>query len=717
MSASATDGELLVVELFTEELPPKAQRRLGQAFADGVAAGLRQRGVVAADATVTPFATPRRLGVSITGVLAVAPDANVVQKLMPLKVASTTGTREGKASDALVRKLGALGRAALAAGFPDARDGADHLYVDTDGKVETVYLRSLAQGQPLERALQDALDDAIARLPIPKVMTYAGAGGYFNDAKFVRPAHRLLALHGSRVVAVHALGLTADRATGGHRFLAAPVIDVPNAIAYVPTLEAEGKVQPHFDTRRAAIADALRAAADGATVLMPDALLEEVTALVECPAVVAGTFDPAFLAVPQECLILTMQQNQKYFALADADGRLLPRFLLVSNLPTPDPAAIRHGNERVLRARLADAKFFYDQDRRTPLASRLPRLASVVFHNKLGTQADRVQRLARLARALAPLVGADVALAERAASLAKADLVTDMVGEFPELQGTMGRYYAQHDGEQPDVADAIAQHYWPRFAGDALPERPVAQAVALADKLESLAGMFGIGSVPTGDKDPFGLRRAALGVLRILVERHVGASLRTLVRHAFDAFDGVPGVARADDALLDFLYERLRGTLRDQGYTAQQVAAVVDPRPDVVADLPQRLAAVRAFEAMPEAQALAAANKRTVNILRKAGDAEAGSSAVDAALLAPGAEQDLHAALEALGPVVSAHLGRGDYTAALVACASARDAVDRFFDDVMVMDADPRLRANRLALLRGVRATMNRVADIALLAA
>jgi glycyl-tRNA synthetase beta chain len=710
-------AERLVVELFTEELPPKAERRLGQAFADGIAAGLRQRGLVVGDATVTPYATPRRLGVSIDAVLPVAADAEVVQKVMPLKVASTTGTREGTASEALVRKLAALGRAGLAAGFPDAKDGPEHLYVATDGKAEMVYLRSVAKGQPLDLALQDALDEAIARLPIPKVMTYAGAGGYFNDAKFVRPAHRLLALHGARVVPVSALGLSADRATGGHRFLGPDIIDVATASAYVPTLEAEGKVQPHFDTRRAAIAEALRAAAGDATVLMPEALLEEVTALVECPAVVEGTFDPAFLEVPQECLVLTMQQNQKYFALADGDGRLLPRFLLVSNLPTRDPAAIRHGNERVLRARLADAKFFYDQDRRTPLASRLPRLRNVVYHNKLGTQAERVDRVQLLARKLAPLVGADVARAERAALLAKADLVTDMVGEFPELQGTMGRYYARHDGEPADVADAIAEHYWPRFAGDALPQRPVAQAVALADKLESLAGLFGIGSVPTGDKDPFGLRRAALGVLRILVERGIGAPLRELVRHAFDAFEAQPMVTRADDALLDFLYERLRGYLREQGYTAQQVAAVVDARPDVVSDLPQRLAAVRAFEAMPEAQALAAANKRTVNILRKAGDAGAGTSIVDPALLAPGAERDLHAALEALGPVVTARLHTGDYTGALVACASARDAVDRFFDDVMVMDDDPRLRATRLALLRGVRATMNRVADIALLAA
>jgi glycyl-tRNA synthetase beta chain len=370
----------------------------------------------------------------------------------------------------------------------------------------------------------------------------------------------------------------------------------------------------------------------------------------------------------------------------------------------------------VLRARLADARFFYDQDRRTPLASRVERLRAVVYHNKLGTQAERVERVRFLAARVAGLIGADPDAANHAAMLAKADLVTDMVGEFPELQGTMGRYYALHDGEPAPIADAIAQHYWPRFAGDALPEGPVAQAVALADKLESLAGLFGIGSVPTGDKDPFGLRRAALGVLRIVIERGLRVSLRALVDGAFAAFNGVPAVKPDAGPLLDFLYERLRGYLREQGYSAQEVSAVVDSRPDVIADLPQRLAAVRAFEAMPEAAALAAANKRTVNILRKAGPEADAAAAVRADLLAAGAERGLHDALQALAPLVESRMAAGDYSGALVACARARDAVDRFFDDVMVMDEDPALRANRLALLKGVRAAMNRVADIALLA-
>jgi glycyl-tRNA synthetase beta chain len=710
-------SDTLLVELFTEELPPKALRKLGDAFAHTLAEALRQRGMLTEGSSVTPYATPRRLAVSITAVRDKAADQEVVERLMPLKVASTTGTRQGAASPALQKKLASLGRGDLAAGFPDVRAGSDHLHIGEDAKGDAVFLTSLAIGPPLARALEEALGQAVERLPIPKVMSYARAGGYYNDVKFVRPAHRLLVLHGTDEVAVSVLGLAAGRITGGHRFLARSDLSIGSAEAYAPTLEAEGKVLPSFDARRDAIVAALREAAGGeATVLMPDALLDEVTALVEWPAVYAGSFDRGFLEVPQECLILTMQQNQKYFALADVRGRLLPSFLLVSNLQTRDPAAIVQGNERVLRARLADARFFFDQDRRTALAARVERLRSVVYHNKLGTQGERVDRLRFLATKIAPLVGADPQAANHAAMLAKADLVTDMVGEFPELQGTMGRYYAQHDGEPADVADAIAQHYWPRFAGDELPQRPVAIAVALADKLEALAGMFGIGSVPTGDKDPFALRRAALGVVRILVERSLAVSLRTLLDVAFDAFAGVAGLQPAHAALTEFLYERLRGYLRDQGYSAQEVAAVVDPRPDAIADLPQRLAAVRAFEAMPQAQALAAANKRTANILRKAGDAATSLGSVDPRLLEPGAEQALFAALEALRPLVDARLQSGDYTAALVACAGAKDAVDRFFDDVMVMADDPALRANRLALLRGVRETMNRVADIALLA-
>jgi glycyl-tRNA synthetase beta chain len=573
-------------------------------------------------------------------------------------------------------------------------------------------LRTLAKGQPLQRGLQEALRESIDRLPIPKVMSYQRPDG--STVKFVRPAHGLIALHGADIVPVSALDLHAGRTTGGHRFLSKGERTIATADAYAVTLEAEGKVIPSFAARRARIVVGLEGAAGDARPIMPDALLDEVTALVEWPVVYAGTFDAAFLTVPQECLILTMQLNQKYFALADDAGRLVNRFLLVSNIETRDPAAIIAGNERVLRARLADAKFFFDQDRRQRLDTRLDKLRSIVYHNKLGAQADRMDRVRFIAAAIAPLLGADKAQVDRAAQLAKADLVTDMVGEFPELQGLMGRYYATHDGEAPAVAAAIEQHYWPKGAGAALPDDAVAQAVALADKLESLAGMFGIGQVPTGDKDPFALRRAALGVIRILIERQRALSLGRLVDTAFASFNAVPGVTPAREAMLDFILERLRGYLREQGYSANQVAAVVDARPDTIADLPSRLAAVQDFAALPEAAALSAANKRIVNILRKNG-AEAAAH-VDHAHLAVGAEADLHAIFARLTPQVDADYGSGDFAGALRALASAKPAVDRYFEEVMVMADDPAVRANRLALLRGVAATMNRVADISKLA-
>ena len=701
--------ETLLVEIVTEELPPKALKSLGEAFASTITSELRKSAILADASTTTGYATPRRLAVAITQVRTKASDTEAVDKLMPVKVALADGTP----TEALRRKLGALGRADLADHF--GKGAGDALHVSSDGKADYVYLRRRVQGATLAQALQHALDAVLSRLPIPKLMRYAAPGRYYNDVEFVRPAHRLVALHGADVVPVHALGLDADRVSSGHRFLARADLPIASAEAYAPTLEAEGKVLPSFAARRAAIVEALEAAALGMRVIMPDALLDEVASLVEWPAVYAGTFDEAFLAVPPECLILTMQQNQKYFALAQDDGALVNRFLVVSNTPAADPAAIVRGNERVLRARLADAKFFYDQDRKTPLAARVPRLSGIVYHNRLGTLGERVARLRSLAGAIAAAMHADVALADRAALLAKADLVTDMVGEFPELQGTMGRYYAQGDGEPRVVADAIAEHYQPRFAGDALPAGPIAQSVALADKLEAMAGLFGIGSLPTGDKDPFGLRRAAIGVLRILIERQVALPLPALIILAFDAFANIATVTPAPDALGDFIYDRLRTHLREQGYTANQVEAVLAKRPERIDLVPQQLAAVKAFESLPEAAALAAANKRIVNILRKSG-AEA-APCVDTARLTEGAERDLSTTFDALAGEVDRHLAAVDYTAALKALASARPVVDRFFDDVLVMADDAAVRANRLALLDRVARTMNRVADISKLAA
>ena len=697
-----THAATLLVELVTEELPPKALKALGEAFASGIFEHLRRTNLHdGAAGDLTSFASPRRLAVSIANVRGVAPARPFMQRILPVNVALDA---EGRPTPALQAKLAAL-----------KLDGADALKRVRDGKLEMLVYEGVAPGVTLAQGLQNALQDAIEKLPIPKVMSYAHDGGYYNDVKFVRPAHRLVALHGAQVVPVTALGLCAGRASAGHRFLARQDIDIVNAEAYVPTLEAEGRVIPSFAVRRDTIAAALRTQSAGATIVMSDTLLDEVTALVEWPVVYAGSFDAAFLAVPHECLILTMQLNQKYFALADAAGALTNRFLIVSNLETRDPSAVIQGNERVLRARLADAKFFFDQDRRRPLETRVEKLAGIVYHNKLGTLRDRVERLRFIARNIAPRIGADPAAADRAALLAKADLVTDMVGEFPELQGTMGRYYAQGDGEPVAVADAIAQHYWPRFAGDALPEAPVGQAVALADKLEALAGLFGIGQIPTGDKDPFGLRRAAIGALRILIEKRIALPLRTLIGLGFQAFNSVATTSAVPEPLADFLYDRLRAHLREQGYSANQVEAVLAQRPERIDLVPDQLAAVKAFEGLPEADALAAANKRIVNILRKS-ETDA-AMAVDRGRLSDGAERDLWLAFQHLTPVVDAHCAKGDYTEALKALATAKPVVDRFFDDVMVMADDPEIRANRLALLRGVAATMNRVADISKLAA
>jgi glycyl-tRNA synthetase beta chain len=698
MSSTAT----LIVELFAEELPPKALKRLGDAFADGLATRLRGEGFLADDSAVTGYATPRRLAVSITNVRAVAPDKPFKEKLLPVNLAFDA---QGNPTPALLGRLKAkqLSHIDLAT-----------LTREPDGKTESLFYVDIAKGGPLSGALQAALDDVLARLPIPKVMSYAAPGSYFNDVKFVRPAHKLLALHGTDVVEVRALDLPAGRVTGGHRFLSRGEVTIATAEAYAPTLEAEGKVVPSFAARRAKIVVGLEGAAGNATPIMPDTLLDEVTALVEWPAVYQGTFDAAFLEVPQECLILTMQLNQRYFALADAAGKLVNRFLLVSNIETLDPSAIINGNERVLRARLADAKFFFDQDRRRSLESRLPKLAGIVYHNKLGSQADRATRVAAVAQSIAALLGADADKARRAASLAKADLVTDMVGEFPELQGLMGRYYAEHDGEATEVSAAIEQHYWPRFAGDALPSGPVAQSVALADKLDTLAGIWGIGLVPTGDKDPFGLRRHALGVLRILLERSLPLDLTALLGYAVAQFP--TGTVGPDTAtqIYGFMLDRLRQLLRDAGAQANEVEAVLADNPARIDLVATRLKAVQGFAALPEAAALATANKRIVNILRKSGGEAA--PAVDRSRLADGAEHDLFMAFQKLAPQVETAFEEGNFTGALRALATAKPAVDRYFDDVMVMVDDLAIRANRLALLRGVAATMNRVADISKLA-
>ena len=696
----------LLVELFVEELPPKALKKLGEAFASVLALSLKAQGLCTEASSTTPFASPRRLAAHITAVRAQAADKAVSQKLMPVAVGLNAA---GEATPALLKKLASVGADVSA---------VSNLKRQMDGKAEALYFDSLVTGATLAEGLQKALDEALAKLPIPKVMQYQLADGW-SSVNFVRPAHGLVALYGDDVVPVRTLGLNAGRSTHGHRFEASvDPIELKDADHYAQQLEAQGAVIASFAARRDEIVRQLNAAAakQEREPIEDDALLDEVTALVERPNVLVCEFEREFLDVPQECLILTMKANQKYFPLLDAAGKLTNKFLVVSNIRPEDPSRVIQGNERVVRPRLADAKFFFDQDRKRTLESRVDGLDKVVYHGKLGTQGERTGRVRTIAKAIAANAFLYENLgkqADRAAWLAKADLLTDMVGEFPELQGVMGGYYALNDGEDQDVAEAIEDHYKPRFSGDSLPRGKVGVIVALADKLETLVGLFGIGQLPTGDKDPFALRRHALGVIRMLTYVPVPIGLEQLVALSVPAFG-----ARINDPtvpLIAFIHERLAGSLREEGYSAPEVDAVLSRPPAQLADLKGRLMAVRAFAAMPEAASLAAANKRVGNILKKS-DGEV-AEYVNSSLLTEPAEAALHAALLDVQSRAGLAFDLGDYTASLKALAALKTPVDAFFDTVMVNAEEPALRANRLCLLAILHTAMNRVADLSKLAA
>ncbi|GKT15193.1 glycine--tRNA ligase subunit beta [Acidovorax sp. SUPP2522] len=754
----------LLVELFVEELPPKALQKLGDAFAGVLFEQLQAQGLAAPGSRLTAFASPRRLAAHITEVAPQAADKAVSQKLMPVAVGLDAA---GNATPALLKKLAALGADASAVAA---------LRRVPDGKAEVLFHDSTVRGATLSEGLHKALQESIAKLPIPKVMRYQLASGCeqpgWTSVSFVRPAHGLVALHGTEVLlSVKALGLTAGNTTHGHRFEAAvdPVV-VTSADSYAQQLAEQGAVIASFAERRAEIVRQLQAAAarvgGGVRPIEDDALLDEVTALVERPNVLICEFEKEFLDVPQECLILTMKANQKYFPLLQADGRLSHQFLVVSNITPADASAVVQGNERVVRPRLADAKFFFDQDRKKTLLSRVESLSKVVYHNKLGTQGERVERVRAIAKAIAEQLFAGIgthhtdldsaegeiardyllSCVDTAARLSKADLVTDMVGEFPELQGIMGGYYAANDGLAHEVAHAIEDHYKPRFAGDELPRENVGVIVAMADKLETLVGMFGIGNLPTGDRDPFALRRHALGVIRMLVERELPLDLHKLLEKVYEVMDklldqiglkeqaklvvkssGQEKVAdvttyRQLDTLTpelveDFMYDRLAGSLREQGYSAQEVDAVIALRPQRLSLVQKQLAAVRAFAELPESPALAAANKRVGNILKKAEVAGPVDPHVNPDLLQEEAEKNLYAALQRFVPEADAQFDAGDYTASLQTLAVLRAPVDAFFDDVMVNAEQLDLRLNRQGLLKRLHVAMNRVADLSRLAA
>ncbi|MBK9236206.1 MAG: glycine--tRNA ligase subunit beta [Rhodoferax sp.] len=721
----------LLVELFVEELPPKVLKKLGEAFAAVLGEQLKAQGLSGADSVVTAFASPRRLAAHISHVWLKAEDKAVQQKLMPVAVGLDA---QGAATPALLKKLGALG-----ADLSDPARAVAALKRAPDGKAEALFYDSLVTGATLDSGLQKALEEAIRLLPIPKVMSYqletdCDMPGW-TSVNFVRPAHGLVALHGSTVVPVTALGLKAGNITQGHRFEAAksPVV-LPDADSYAATLARDGAVIASFAERKVEIARQLAAAAarvgQGAHPIEDDALLDEVTALVERPNVLVCQFEREFLDVPQECLILTMKANQKYFPLLDGAGRLTNQFLVVSNISPDDASAVIGGNERVVRPRLADAKFFFDQDRKKTLESRVPALDKVVYHNQLGIQGLRMERVRAIARDIGHQLGGEVwaVAADTAARLAKTDLVTDMVGEFPELQGIMGGYYARHDGLSEDIAFAIEDHYKPRFAGDALSRTQVGLVVALADKLETLVGMFGIGNLPTGDKDPFALRRHALGLIRLLTERDLPLRVDQPYRYcdALGAWCPQARCNRVQDALDGFFADRTlvinpetksrllefirpaRGSLRRRANRCGIGLAAAG-----FGDVPKRLAAVRAFAALSEAAALAAANKRIGNILKKAPEVDAHVSEV---LLKEPAEIALHKAMKDVLPKANAQFDAGDYTASLQTLAALRAPVDAFFDGVMVNADELDLRLNRQGLLKSLHDAMNRVADLSRLA-
>ena len=585
------------------------------------------------------------------------------------------------------------------------------MYKRQDGKSETFFYEATVKGVKLEDVLGQIVGEALKKLPIPKVMRWGD-----SDVQFVRPVHGLVMLHGEHVVSGEVLGLKSGNTTLGHRFLSDGAIVLASADEYETKLESVGKAVVSFARRRDIIAKALQAKADelGAKVKLIDALVDEVTALVEWPVIYVSEFESEYLEVPQECLILTMQANQKYFPLFDANGKLQNRFLIVSNMAVADPTNIITGNARVVRPRLSDARFFFEQDKKNGFVSRAMKLGSVVYHNKLGSLGDRAQRLGVVAAFVADKLGADTNQARNAGLLCKVDLLTDMVGEFPELQGIMGRYYAQHEGAKPDVAEAMEQHYRPRFAGDVLPESNVSCAVALADKLDALVGFFGIGQVPTGDKDPFGLRRAALGVLRILMEKPLPLDLAELIAETAKAFPtGMLAAAGFEAQVHDFMLDRLRGYLRDAGHAQDAVEAVLVQRPTRIDLVPAKLEAVKKFVAHDAALALAAANKRIGNILKKA---EGAIPEPDVALLQEAAEKALFERVIQLAPLVKSHVTNGDYTDALLALSGVRAEVDRFFDEVMVNVDEPLVRANRLGLLKALFDQLNAVADISKLA-
>lgn len=680
----------LLIELGTEELPPTALRKLSEAFTQGVAEGLAQAGFETG--SVHSYATPRRLALLIKGVPASQPDRDVERKGPSLKAAYDAEGKPTKALEGFARSCGV---------------GVDELAQEETDKGAWLVFRSNEKGRPLADLLQGIVEQSLAGLPIPKRMRWGD-----SDAEFVRPVHWLVLLHGAEIIAAQIMGLTSSRETFGHRFHASGALALSEAGAYAEQLRSDGFVLADMDERKNVIRQQVEVAAAelGGQVVIDEALLEEVAGLVEWPVAVVGEFDVEFLQVPSEALIKTMQDNQKYFAVLDAEGKIKPYFITISNIDSKSPEKVKAGNERVIRPRFSDAAFFWDQDNRQPLDAFLLRLDQVVFQKKLGTTGEKSQRIARLSEYIAQQLGVETKAASRAALLSKCDLMSDMVGEFPSLQGVMGRYYALASGEEAGVAAAIEEHYMPRHASDALPASVTGQIVAISDRLDTLVGIFAIGQKPTGEKDPYALRRAAIGVLRILIECRLDLDLEVLIAQAAELLSDKVDADKARAEVFDFMLERLRAYYSDREVPIDVFEAVSALRPGRPLDFDQRIKAVSAFRALPEAASLAAANKRVGNILKKSQVAVSGS--VDAGLLQEEAEKALHKQLVTLRPEVEALFDAGDYEQALRRLSALREPVDSFFDAVMVMVEDEAIKNNRINLLAQMSALFLRAADL-----
>ncbi len=687
------DRRDLLLEIGTEELPPRGLRHLSEALAASFGAGLERLGLC--HEGILPYASPRRLALRVRALEAVRRGGETVRRGPALAAAFDGDGMPTQAAHGFARSCGVA---------------VEALETLRSEKGAWLVYRSREPDQPVAELLPALVTESLAALPIGRRMRWGDL-----DESFVRPVHWLVLLFGDEVVPLSLFGIEAGRETRGHRFHHPEPLPLPSPAVYEERLAVQGRVLADFARRMAVVRDQVEETARqaGGRAVIDEALLAEVTGMVEWPVALAGRFDEQFLDVPPEALVSAMKGHQKYFHVVDEAGTLLPVFVAVSNIESREPAVVRAGNERVIRPRLADAAFFWNQDRRRTLASRIDELDRVVFQKQLGSLRDKCERIAPLAVQIAAALGGNSTWAERAALLSKCDLLTEMVGEFPELQGIMGRYYARHDGEPEEVAEALDEQYMPRQAGDRLPASVTGQALAVADRLDSLTGIFGIGLVPTGDKDPFALRRAALGVLRILIERRLDLDLVPLLEAAVAAYrvrNGLRFDATLVEQVFDFMMERLRAYYQEQGIGAAVFAAVLARRPGRPLDFDARLRAVDAFRRLPEAASLAAAHKRIANILRKAGGGV--PDAVDARLLREDAERELAAALSRLEGEVAPLLAGRDYTAALTRLAALRAPVDRFFDEVMVMVEDAALRANRLALLDALRRLFLRVADL-----